>query len=220
MKRKHVKALCALAAFARTITGNIANATDQETQGWLTENVSVRADSATTVSVDFNQRARSARAGGDQYLDRVAIDHSIAKGVSIGGGITYQYNDREKEIRIHEQITLTKGIVSARTRLEQRMFDTRPDVVWRVAERLQIARPLDRAKSWTLIANTDLFFLLNRQKPSDTIGFNQFRTQIGFRRQLTRHLFVQATYLRQQSIRHGRPDAVVNAPWLIFGWRL
>ncbi|MGD9812309.1 MAG: DUF2490 domain-containing protein [Sphingobium sp.] len=197
-----------------------AKAADRDTQYWFTENLSVRVDDSTTITLDFNQRARSSLAGGDQYLDRIMVDHAVAKGVLVGVGAAYQYNDREKEIRTFQQFTLTRGALSSRSRLEQRMFESGPDVIWRAVQRFQIAQPIGGSKQWTLIANGDLFFQLNRAKPADKLGLNQFRNQIGLKHQFTKALSAQLTYMRQQNIRDGRPDLVATAPWVTLAWKL
>lgn len=197
-----------------------AHARDEEAQLWVTQNIAAKADRATTISIDLNQRARSSTFGGDQYLNRITLDHAVAKGVVLGFGAAYQYNDREKEIRTFQQITLSKGVMSSRTRLEQRMFETGPDVVWRLVERVQVAQPLDRAKRWTAVVNADLFFQLSRAKPTDPLGLTQIRTQAGLRRQVNDHLSIQATYMRQQSLRPGRPDTVAHAPWVTLFWKI
>lgn len=197
-----------------------AHAADQEAQLWLTENFSTKIDGATTLTLDLNQRARSAKAGGDQYLQRLSIDRKIADGVEIGLGATYQQTDVEKEHRTHEQITLSHGIFAARIRVEQRMFERVSETGWRLRERLQAMVPVDSAKKWTLIANGELFFQLNRLKASDRRGLAQFRTQIGLRRALGKSLSIQLLYLRQQNIRDNRPDFIAHAPLLTLNWRI
>ena len=101
------------------------HAATEDSQAWLTEMVTIKAGPADIITIDSSQRARSdSRSGGEQFLSRIAIDHRIAPAVQLGGGFAYLKSEADEELRLFQQVTLTKGIWMARTRMEQRFFDT------------------------------------------------------------------------------------------------
>lgn len=208
----------ALAFYA--LTSSPAIAATSETQGWATQSLIAQASSADTIQIDASQRFRSDASNGDQQTARVSIDHRIATGVQIGGGLGYFRSGPEQEMRLFQQITLNKGIWLSRSRIEQRFFDTADRASWRLRQRVQAAIPLDAAKKWTLIAATELMFHLNRARPSDKTGLAVMRHQIGLRHPISRALDAQILYMRQQNFRDGRPDAVAHIPWLTLSWKI
>lgn len=197
-----------------------ALAATEESQAWLTESVIIKASDADTVTLDTSQRFRRDRSNGEQQTARILLDHSIAKGVQIGGGIAYFHSEPEQELRLFQQVSFTRGIWLARTRMEQRFFDTADRASWRLRQRVQAAIPLDAAKKWTVIAATELMFNLNRAKPSDKTGLAVMRNQIGLRHPLTKAVDAQLLYMRQQTFRDNAPDAVAHIPWLTLSWKI
>lgn len=215
MLRRLILALSILAAPLPAL------AATQESQAWLSQVVTIRASEADLVTIDASQRARSdGKSGGEQFLARVAIDHRIAPVVQVGGGFAYLKSEVDQELRLFQQVTLAKGIWQARTRMEQRFFDNVDAPVWRLRQRLQASVPVDRAKQWTVIAATEIFFHLNRGRPSDKTGLATMRHQIGLRHPVAKGVDAQLLYMRQQNFRDGRPDVVSHVPWLTLNWRI
>ncbi|CAD7336730.1 hypothetical protein SPHS6_01164 [Sphingobium sp. S6] len=121
MRPHHIKgALLPLAAACATP----AAAATEESQAWITESLVVTATPADTITLDLSQRFRRDSSNGEQQTARILIDHRIAKGVQIGGGIAFFHSEPEQELRFFQQATFTRGIFLARTRMEQRFFDT------------------------------------------------------------------------------------------------
>ncbi|MES2159088.1 MAG: DUF2490 domain-containing protein [Pseudomonadota bacterium] len=198
-----------------------ATAATSETQAWLSESVTIRADPTTIVTLDSSQRARAdAASGGEQFLVRGAIDHAIAPGVQLGGGLAWLKSESDQEMRLFQQATFTKGIWSARTRLEQRFFDNADTASWRLRQRVQAAVPIDSAKQWTLIAASEIMFHLNRARTSDKTGLAVMRHQIGLRHPIGKGVDAQLLYMRQQTFRDARADVVAHIPWLTLSWRI
>ncbi|MDO7833941.1 DUF2490 domain-containing protein [Sphingobium sp. HBC34] len=198
-----------------------AHAATEESQFWLTEQATFHASAADSVTIDSSQRLRSdARSGGEQFLARIALDHAIAPHLQLGGGIAYLESETDKELRLFQRMILTKGVWLSRTQIEQRFFSTADEASWRLRQRVQAAIPIDRAKRWTVIAATEIFFHLNRARPSDKTGLAMMRHQIGLRHPIARAVDAQLLYMRQQNFRDGRPDIVSHIPWLTLSWRL
>jgi hypothetical protein len=198
-----------------------AFAATEESQLWMTEMATIRASKADLVTIDSSQRARSdAGSGGEQFLARIAIDHRMTSLVQVGGGIAYLKSEVDQELRLFQQVTLGKGMWLARTRMEQRFFDNADTPSWRLRQRVQASVPLDKAKQWTAIVATELFFHLNRARASDKTGLAVMRHQIGLRHPINDHIDAQLLYMRQQSFRDGRPDVVAHIPWLTLSVRM
>ena len=214
---RHISGALLLAAI---LTPLPAAAATEEAQAWLTESVNIAASPKDTVSLDVSERFRRASSGGDQQTVRILIDHRVAKGVLLGGGIAFFHSGPEQELRFFEQASVTRGIFLARTRLEQRFFDTTERTGWRLRQRFQASIPLGSAKAPTLVAATEFFFQLNRAKASDKPGLAMMRQQIGLRQPLGRSVDLQLLYMRQQSFRDHRPDAVAHVPWATLSWKI
>ena len=198
-----------------------AVAATQESQMWITEMATIHASKDDLVTIDASQRARSdTGSGGEQFLARIALDHRISPAVQVGGAIAYLKSEVDQELRFHQQVTLSKGIWQARTRMEERFFDNVDTASWRLRQRLQASVPLDRAKQWTMIAVTEFFFHLNRARPSDRTGLAVMRQQIGLRHPIGKNVDAQLLYMRQQTFREARPDVVAHIPWLTLSWRI
>ncbi|NIJ15114.1 DUF2490 domain-containing protein [Sphingobium vermicomposti] len=209
-----------LLAFLSLTISPVARATEEESQLWLGASATMKASPRDMVIIDVGHRFRRDESNGDQQLARIALDHSVAKNVQIGGGIAYFHSEPEQELRLFQQLTATHGILQNRIRLEQRFFDTADEASWRLRHRIQATVPLDSARRWTLIAANELFFHLNRAKPSDKTGVAVMRQQAGLRHALGKALDVQLLYMRQQGLRDDRPDAVVHVPWLTLNWKI
>jgi hypothetical protein len=202
-----------------SLTGAV-HAHKEETQYWANQGVSTMVDDATTLAFDLSERFLDAPVARHQYLASIAIDRRIAPGVSIGGGVTWSQVGQVNEYRPFEQLTLTRGAMAARTRIEQRMFDNTDGAVWRLRERLQLAVPLDPARRWTGTLNVEGFFNLNRTNSSSTAGLTMVRTLVGIRRTLGRRLSLALSYQRQQTLVANGEDVVTHQPIMAFALKL
>jgi hypothetical protein len=217
-RRPH-HALGALILLA-SMTARPAIAATSETQLWVTGSVVAKASDADTLSFDIGRRFRARRSDDEQSLARMAIDHRIAEGIHIGGGLGYLEGRAEKEVRLFQQLTLMRGIWTARTRLEQRFFNGFDRPGWRLRQRIQAAIPVKSDKRWTVILANETMFHLNHVRPSDETGVATIRNQIGLRRAISRAVDVQLLYMNQVQLRRNRPTAVAHIPWLTLSWRI
>ncbi len=198
-----------------------AHAAEEDVQFWLAETVSFAASPADSVTIDSSQRARSDKeSGGEQFLARITLDHRLAPGVQLGGGMAYLEGENDQEVRFHQQLTLSHSIWQSRTRLEQRFFEDGDGPTFRLRERVQATLPLDRAKRWMLVGAVEGFFHLNRTAGNDETGLVALRHQAGLRHRLGPSLDIQLLYMQQRSFRDDAPDRVSHIPWATLSWRL
>lgn len=191
---------------------------DEDVQLWLGQSLSHPIDADTSIAFDLSERLREAAVGGDQTLGRITLTQRIAPGVEIALGASASSNDGIGEIRPEQALILTHGVLTLRSRLEERLIDGVQDIAYRLRERLAVNVPLDGKARWIVIASGEAFFLLNRTRPGDVTGFNMLRTQLGLRHALTPALSATALYQRQQTVRPGRDDSVAHIPVLVLGW--
>ncbi|EQB09171.1 hypothetical protein L288_06540 [Sphingobium quisquiliarum P25] len=217
LRPRHISGALPLLA---AIAAPPATAATEETQAWITESLTIAATPADSISLDLSQRFRRDSSNGEQQTARILLDHRIANGLQIGGGFAFFHSGPEQELRLFQQATVTRGIFLARTRIEQRFFDTADGASWRLRQRVQASLPLGSPKAPVLIAAAELFFHLNRARPGDKTGVAAMRQQIGLRQPLGRSLDAQLLYMRQQSVRDSAPDAVVHVPWLTLNWKI
>jgi hypothetical protein len=197
-----------------------AHAHKEETQYWANQGISTSLDDATTLAFDLSERFIDAPVARHQYLASVTMDRRVAPGVAIGGGFTWSQVRQVNEYRPFEQLTLTRGVMAMRTRIEQRIFDNADGAVWRLRERLQLAMPLDPTKRWTGTVNIEGFFNLNRTNSSATTGLTMVRTLVGIRRTLGRNLSLTLSYQRQQTLVANGEDVVTHQPIMALALKL
>jgi hypothetical protein len=205
--------LAAALPFALLMAG-AANAHRDEGQYWVSQGISFALDKTTSIGLDASERYSDAAVSKNQYLVRATLLHQVAKGVELGGGFTWSQAGHINEYRPFQEITLTHGLLALRSRMEERMFDNADGTVWRWREKLTLVAPIDKARTWSIVANGEAMFHLNRTNMSRQVGFAQFRTLVGLRHSLNDHITLALSYQRQQSIVTGGDDVVVHQPIL------
>ena len=197
-----------------------AQAHRDEMQYWASQSVTKAIDDATTLGLDTSERFLDTPTARHQYLARIVIDRRVAKGVDVGGGFTWSQIGGINEYRPFQQITFTRGLLSSRTRIEQRMFDNADGTVWRLRERVQLAVPLDKDARWTMTVNGEGLFNLNAVNISRQTGLTQVRTLVGLRHAFNDHLSLALSYQRQQTLVRGGEDVVTHQPILAIALKL
>ena len=194
-----------------------AGAATHEVQAWFNESAVAKADDNDTITVDLSQRLRD---GGDQFLQRITLDHRVARWAQLGGGFAYIDSPSQKEIRFHQQLTLNKGVWQSRTRVEQRYIDSSSDPSWRLRERIQASIPLEKTRTWGVVASAEFFFNLYRPKAVEDTELVSMRQLIGLHYSVSKKLDAQAGYMRQQTFKDDAPDQVAHIPWITLSWKL
>lgn len=194
-----------------------ALAATSETQGWINESAVAKVDDNDSVTIDLSQRLRPE---GDQFLHRITLDHAIARGIQLGGGFAYIDSDSQKEMRFHQQLTLSHGILQSRTRVEQRFIDSSSDPSWRLRERVQATLPLDKAHGWSLVGSAEFFFDLHKPKAVEDTELVSSRLLIGVHYALAKNLDAQVGYTLQQTFHDDKPDEMAHIPWITLNWKI
>ena len=204
--------LLPLLAAAAALSAAPARGADDEAQLWLNQQASIALDHDDDLLVELNERARGDSFGGDQYQARLGIDHAVGGGVKLGGGITYQRSGTQDEFRTHQQLTFSRGVLTARTRLEQRFIDGDDRMALRLRQRVQLTAPL--GAGWSALGYVEGNVTLRAGRGGGDTGLTGVRTLLGVRHDLAHNIVGTLAYVRQQDVRSGAPDRVGHAPYI------
>ncbi len=120
-----------------------AHAQEEDTQMWVYAVAKTDLGDDTALTVDFTQRWREERRGDEQRTARFTVLHEITDGVRLGGGGgVFETEGGRTELRPHQEIDLSFGRFSARTRIEQRFFDGADRMEVRVRQLVRYTQPL------------------------------------------------------------------------------
>lgn len=186
---------------------------DTTTQFWITSTVSKRLDALSELQFEATQRFRPDEDGGDQQLVRLSFDRSTGQSMTAGVGLTRVVSKNADESRLHQQLRLRRGVVRARTRLEQRFFDGAPRTGWRLRQRIGAEMPLKNA-AWRAIAHGEFFLTLRDSRRGGSTGLTAVRATIAAERQLGAKLRLSVGYLHQRTIVARGPNQIAHIPQL------
>lgn len=196
--------LAAAISIASLVNVKPALARPNEAQFWTGLSAVARPSERDIVIMTIGQRFRPMESG-DQQVAYAIVEHRLSDLFQIGT-LAYYRSDPERELRLYEQLTLSLGALSSRTRLEERYLSTASEISWRLRHRTRVAVPLDQAKRWTLIGMQEFYFNLNRARPIDVVGLAVFRHFAGGSYALSKALNVQLLYIRQKTMRADGAD--------------
>lgn len=204
--------LPALAAAALALPA-AAHASTDHFELWLNPSIDFDAGERTAIELETAQRLRDRDEGGrDTIFARLWVHRSIGDGVTLSGAAEQRWNDELEEQRLHQQLSIKRGLLRSRSRLEQRFVEGDARMGLRYRQRLGVEIPLDASGRWSAGINAEGFFTLRAGDPGGDTGLTGLRTiaEIGY--EISDRLSVSAGYIRTQEIRTGRPDRVGHAP--------
>lgn len=203
-----------LAALGAALLHAPAAASDDAFELWLNPSASFDLDGNTGVEIETAQRFRSASDGRpDTYFLRLWLNQELSDALTISGAAERRVNDGDDdETRMMQQLSVRRGVLRTRLRLEQRFVDGTERVGLRLRPRVGVSVPLNSEGRWSLEGNAELFLTMRSTSAGGDDGLTGLRTQLGATYELAKNLSLTAAYLRQQDIRKGAPDRVGHAP--------
>jgi len=186
-------------------------------QLWVTPSLTKSLDPSTTLQLEVSGRLRSDVDGGDLIQARLGIDRAIGSGFSVGLGV-YAVESREDERRLQQQVTFSRGIFRARTRLEQRFFEGAPRTAWRLRQRIGIEVPLKGGR-WSVLGSVEPFWTLRDSTPGGQTGLTTLRLIGGVEREVGPHTSLSVAYLNQRTIVRDGPDRIAHIPQVGIAFR-
>lgn len=220
MNRTTAFSLIALAV----VTGmrpEMALAADEEVQFWLTGTavVPVVEDASGTFEV-----SRRFREGDDQLLLRGNVDFRLSEAVSLGGGVAFVNSidglfetGDDKERRLQQQMTLTFGALSLRTRVEQRFFEEADRMQLRIRQRIQASFPVTEAFGGAV--SGEVFYIARSEDDQGDDQIAQWRLNATLTHKLAKHVDATLGYLLMYTPAQGGPDQIAHVPQLTLTYR-
>lgn len=207
-----------LAVASLILVGAASAAQAEETaQLWVTPSVAKSLDRSTTLQLEVSGRLRSEGDGGDLVQARLGIDRALGSGFAVGVGV-YAVESQQDERRLQQQVTFSRGIFRARTRLEQRFFEGAPRTAWRLRQRIGFEVPV-KGRRWSVLASVEPFWTLRDSIPGGPTGLTTFRLTASVERKLGAHASLSVAYLNQRTIVRDGPDRVAHIPQIGLAFR-
>ncbi|MEQ8411244.1 MAG: DUF2490 domain-containing protein [Erythrobacter sp.] len=202
---------------------SIARAADENVQLWVIGSVRTDFGARTGATLDGSIRLREDPRGGEERTIRLTMEREIAAGVVIGGGGgIWEAAGGATEIRPHQQITLARGGLSARTRLEQRFLDGAPRMEMRFRQRLGYAHAFTARTRASV--DGEWLHLVRTRDPGGPQNRDQWRARLAldhvvFERGRGRRLTVGIAYLAIYDERAERRARYAHVPQASIDWR-
>jgi hypothetical protein len=160
---------------------------------------------------------------------RLALGYQISKPVSVFlgyfRGLQFPRGQNPiRENRIYQQLNWTigkigPGTLSARTRLEQRMIETRTITGWRARQQLRYALPVAKKSKTTIVFSTEALVALNTTDWGASAGLDQWRNFAGINVPVAKGVTIEAGYLSRYTRRSGSRDRIDHIVPVTVAWR-
>jgi len=208
------RALLAVPA-AFTLWAVPARAANEDTQLWLYFNGVVPLKDDATATFEISPRVREAE--GDVLLTRATVDIPAADWATVGAGGAYIEFAGGRELRAHQQVTLTAGPLAFRTRVEQRFFEGEPRAQLRLRQR--VATSVRLAERTSLTGSAELLYIARTENPEDEARVDSWRALAGVQQRLSPNLTLGLNYLLMLSPRENAPDRLSHVPQVTLVFR-
>ena len=195
-----------------------AIAADEDTQLWTTVTAMHTLAQGLEGSFELSPRLRSDEAGGDQLLTTALLDYRIAPSVTLGGGVAYLEYSGGDELRTLQQLSVSAGRLSFRTRLEERFVEGAERMEMRLRQRVQMTFPLD--EDTALTAAGEVFGTVRPRSRDGEARVEQWRASLLLRHGLAPGLTGGLGYLLVVAPRKGAPDRLSHVPQVTLAWRI
>ncbi len=169
-------------------------------------------------TLDGSLRWREEARGDEQQTVRVTLRQDIDDGVRIAGGLfVLETEGGRTEIRTFEDLLLSRGRWSSRTRIEQRFVEGSARMELRFRQRLRYRQPV--AQDWDIAVDGELFQIISARDPDRGRAKNQWRARAFVLHDVSDDLSVGAGYMLVYVPRPDARDRISHVPQLRFSRR-
>lgn len=183
-------------------------ATAGDTQAWIGLTTRTSLHGPLELHADTNARWIDGMRHVGHIQFRAMLGWRLPSKLLLSGGYSFVRADQLSgetliEHRPFQQLNLPLGTVgkaqiSARTRFEQRLFNSFSGVTYRFRQQVTLTVPIDSASGLEAILETEPFFVLNAPEGTPVpTGFNQIRTFAGVSLPVSPQIAIEAGYLNQ-----------------------
>ena len=167
----------------------------------------------TALKIEVEQRRK---AGPDEYIFGAVVDRDVAEGVTIGGGVEVHDTGGFTEVRPYQQVGYSTGILSLRTRIEERFYDDADRMALRLRQRVQLSD--DIAPKLKAAGSVELLYQLRDRNDGGPQRIDQWRFNAGLTYRAAERLEVTGGYLLQLRPRPGG-DTYTHVPQASLAYR-
>ena len=205
------KRLVPLAAAPLLLQPTAALADDSEF--WI--EVSAKGDIAPKMAlkVEVEQRRKT---GPDEYIVGAVVDRDVGDGFTIGGGVEIHDVGGFSEIRPYQQVGYSTGILSLRTRIEERFYDNADQMALRLRQRVQVSDEI--APKLKAAGSVELLYQLRDRRDGGPQRIDQWRFNAGLTYRVAGKVDVTGGYLLQLRPRPGG-DTYTHVPQVSVAYR-
>ena len=184
-----------------------------ESEFWLEASAKGDIAPGTALKLEVEQRRK---AGPDEYIVGATIDRDVANGLAIGGGVEIHDTGGFTEIRPFQQIGIATGILSLRTRIEERFYDNSDRMALRLRQRVQLSD--DIAPKLKAAGSIELLYQLRDRNNGGPQRIDQWRFNAGLTYRVADRFDVTGGYLLQLRPRPGG-DTYTHVPQASVAYR-
>ncbi|GAB5349946.1 DUF2490 domain-containing protein [Alteriqipengyuania sp. 357] len=205
------KRLLPLAAAALLLQPSAALADDSEF--WV--EFAAKGDIApgTSLKVEVEERRKD---GPNEYIVGAVVDREVGEGFLIGGGMEVHDTDGFTELRPYQQVGYSSGILSLRTRIEERFYDDSDRMALRLRQRVQVSDTI--APKLKAAGSVELLYQLRDRNDGGPQRIDQWRFNAGLTYRLAERFEVTGGYLLQLRPRPGG-DTYTHVPQVSVAYR-
>lgn len=200
-----------LAAAPLLLQPSVALADD--TEFWI--ELSASGDIAERAKLTVEMEERRQR-GANDYVFGAVIDRAVGEGFTIGGGVEVNDQGGFSEIRPYQQVGYSTGILSLRTRVEQRFFDDADRMGLRLRQRVQLSDQI--APKLSAAGSVELLYQLRDSERGGPQRVDQWRFDAGLTYRVAERFSITGGYMLQLRPRPGG-DTYTHVPQASVAYR-
>ncbi len=210
MKLKNTAAVLVVATY---VAATPAFAADEDGNIWVAGTANINVSEKVSVSLEGAARWTDDVEKLGQYLIRPSVALKLGPNTSAAIGYAYVHTDppgpaQSNEHRAWQQLSFRvagdgKGVtLVGRTRLEQRWFEGRSDMGWRLRQQLRATAPLAgkvRAVVWS-----EVFLSVDDTSWGQRSGLDRWRNAAGVSIPVSKVVTIEPSYINQWVVRRGQ----------------
>lgn len=184
-----------------------------ESEFWAELSAKGRIAPGTSLKLEVEQRRKT---GPEEYIVGAVVDHEVGDGFSIGGGMEIHDIGGFSEVRPYQQVGYSTGILSLRTRIEERFYDDADRMALRLRQRVQLSG--DVAPKLKAAGSVELLYQLRDRNDGGPQRVDQWRFNAGLTYRAAEKLEITGGYLLQLRPRTGG-DTYTHVPQVSLAYR-
>ena len=188
-----------------------ASAQEEDVQLWVYATAEGETGGGTPWALDGSLRFREEARGDEQQTLRLTITPTVSDAVALGGGFgVFEAEGGQTELRPFQQMNISLGRFSARTRVEGRFFDGADRMELRLRQRVRYTQPI--GNDWSASVDGEFLHLAQRRERNSNSARNQIRVRGLITRDLGDGVSIGGAYMMIYTPRPVGADRINHVP--------